>query len=181
MDLHQPSWVLLDAVSTSTTQECDMEADRWVQHLLRDYRCQAYCCRKHCYSLTRQVKRLGILFRASIAVIKHLILKERYGLFTDYISGHIPSLRDLRTGTQDRRWSRGHGRMLLTGSKFALYGSPSLLSYTTPTHLPRIGSAHNGLGPPTSVINQAHAQQISLYSSLKGTFSKFRDLLPIYV
>lgn len=41
----------------------------------------------------------------------------------------------------------------------------SLLSYITQNHLPRVGTAHIGLGPLTSVINQENTPQNALRPS----------------
>lgn len=41
-----------------------------------------------------------------------------------------------------------------------LHGLLSLLSKATQDHLPRGGSAHNGLGPPTPIITLKTCQQV---------------------
>jgi hypothetical protein len=49
--------------------------------------------------------------------------------------------------------SRDHGGM--NGAyRLALLGFVNLLSDTTQDHLPRAGTAHSGLGPLMSIINQ---------------------------
>lgn len=52
----------------------------------------------------------------------------------------------------------------------ALYGLPSLLSYRTQDRLPKQGTIHNELGPPTSIIEKMFHSFNYMYS-LRGIYS----------
>ena len=88
-------------------------------------------------------------------------------------------------GSQDRilkraetqRQDRSHGRMLLIG--LLAHSFFNLLSYRTQDHLPRDGTAHSGLGTPTSTTNQENVPQASLQLHLTGALSQLFPLLKL--
>jgi hypothetical protein len=53
----------------------------------------------------------------------------------------------------------------------------SLFSYTTQDYLPRGGTTHSGLGPPTSIINQDSVPHICPQASPIETVSQMRSHL----
>jgi hypothetical protein len=61
-----------------------------------------------------------------------------------------PSLRAVRVGAQ----GRNSGRMSWRSAAYWLapHGLFSLYSYKTQDHVPRSGTAHSGLSPPTLII-----------------------------
>lgn len=64
---------------------------------------------------------------------------------------HSPSLREIRAGAWKQVLKQRPSRTALTGllpSDFL-----GILSYSTQDHLPRNGTAHRKLGPPTSITN----------------------------
>lgn len=87
----------------------------------------------------------------SITVIeqhdKSSLEKKRFHLAACSISPGGSQDRNLRHLPGGRNWSRGHKGILLTG--FVPHDLLSLLSYITKNHLPRGGTTHNELGPPT--------------------------------
>ena len=54
----------------------------------------------------------------------------------------------------------------------------SLLSYTPQGHLLRDGTAHSGLGPPTSISNQENTSHIYPQASLVKAVVQLRICLP---
>lgn len=71
----------------------------------------------------------------------------------EYILGHVPSLKAIRTGTAGGKWSRGHGRILLTGLLVSVFTQPSFLCDPGPL----VKSRHPWVG--------IHQQYISFYKS----------------
>ena len=65
---------------------------------------------------------------------------------------------------------RGNGGTLLAG----LACSAWLLIAPRTTYLPRGGTSHSGLGPPSSVINQQNASQSCSQANQVGAFSQSR-------
>ena len=67
-------------------------------------------------------------------------------------------------GLQHGESSGDHGTICQVGAQggpeLALTGRALLHSYTTQAYLPRYGTAHSKLGPPTSLTNQENALQI---------------------
>ena len=69
-------------------------------------------------------------------------------------------LKEVKTGTPGRSWSRSHEGMPHTN--LLLDGFLIPFSYTTQTLLPRLDTTHSGLGHPKSTSNQENAQQTCL-------------------
>lgn len=57
-------------------------------------------------------------------------------------------------------------------------GLLSLLSHTTKNHVPRVGTAANGLASTTSIINQENAPQTCLQSIQQRHFLNRDSLAP---
>jgi hypothetical protein len=105
----------------------------------------------------------------SITVLKQ---SEQKQLGKERVSLTYPSIVDLkevRIGTQDRNLEAGTeaqtveehyfcgGALLL--SSFLMVSS-AWFFYTTQDHLPRDGTAHSGLSPPTSIIDQENVPDL---------------------
>jgi hypothetical protein len=86
---------------------------------------------------------------------KHTITKKQVGEERVY-SAYTSKLLFITKGSQDRNWNRAR-----TWRKEPMqrpwravtywlvpHGLLSLISYRTQDHQPRVGSTHNGLGPP---------------------------------
>lgn len=58
----------------------------------------------------------------------------------------------------------------------ASHGFLGLLSYTTLYHLPKDGTSHSELGPPTLIVNQENAPTIMPTSLLMEAISQMRSL-----
>lgn len=57
----------------------------------------------------------------------------------------------------------------------------SHLSFTTKDHLPRSGTPHTMLGPPTSIINQDDVPQTCLWVDLMEVVPQLRSPVTRYV
>lgn len=71
--------------------------------------------------------------------------------------------------------SRDYGEMPHTG---LLPGLLNLLSHTAQAHLPRHGTCHSGLSPPTSIIKQEHTSQTCQRSKIMQKCSQLTYPLP---
>jgi hypothetical protein len=101
--------------------------------------------------------------RVSLAVIKYHEQKQLGGesVYFTY-SSTLQSISGVGLGKsgQDprgRSWCRGHGRMLLTG--LLIMACSACLLIEPRTTSPGDGTAHSGLGPLTTIINQETAPQ----------------------
>ena len=108
----------------------------------------------------------------SVAVINTIIKSKlgRKGLiwFPYPVSGI--SLREVRAGTEARREQ--------TAASY-LPTIHSLCLFRNHAHLLRGGTAHSGLCPSTSTINQENGPQICPPVNLMDTFSQLRVLFPV--
>lgn len=98
---------------------------------------------------------------------------EKKEFISDYTS------QSIMKKSQDRHLQTGTGA---EATEAAAYwpipcGWLSLLSYAFQDHLPRGGTAHNGLGPPTSITNQENPLQTCLTGQSEA-FSQLRFFLP---
>lgn len=119
----------------------------------------------------------AVMVRTSVAMAKQHDQRDLEGKEV-YVSlpllGHTPSHRETRgrNSRQDpevRAWSRDHGGLLFT--PHSLF---SLFSYAIKNQLPKRGTAHSGLDPPISIINQDSVPLTGLQDNLKEEFFSFR-------
>lgn len=84
-----------------------------------------------------------------------------------FISAYSPSRRKVRAGAEIRNPEAGTEADAVEGFCFLVCSSWlfSLLSYRIQNCLPRGGTTHNGLGLPTSIINQSIINQSSINQS----------------
>ena len=84
---------------------------------------------------------------------------RRKTLFYIQPSGRTLSWKEVRAGIPDRKLKAGGGAEAMKGVAYwlAAQGLLSLLSHTTQDQLPRVGTTHWRLGPPTSSLNQENA------------------------
>lgn len=68
----------------------------------------------------------------------------------------LPRSQPIGEGTRDRTLSRGHREMTLIGSSSKVHSACILYHLT----LAQGGMAHNGLGPPTSIMNHENTPDL---------------------
>lgn len=113
----------------------------------------------------------SVLVKAPVVVVKHPEQKqagEKRVYFSSQLSGYSPSVmeargRDSRQDSRQepggRNCSRSQEEMLPLGLPLP---RPLLAFLSTLDQQSRSGTAHRGLGPPTSVINQEYTEQACL-------------------
>lgn len=80
--------------------------------------------------------------------------------FSFQLSGRRPSLREVREGTQDRTLVAGAGAGAM--EEHCLLACSASILNTARAHMPRDGTAYNGLDLPTLVTNQENALRANL-------------------
>lgn len=78
--------------------------------------------------------------------------------------------RNSRKEPEGKSRGRGPGGVLPTGL-FPM----AHLAYTTQDHLPKGGTTHSKLGPPTSIINQGNAPCAYPQANLNGSIFSIED------
>lgn len=108
-----------------------------------------------------------------VAVLKHHDQKqcEQKKVYFIIFLDNSPSLRKVRQKSGGRNGGRGHGGMLLPGLLpcFAQHNF-----YTTQDQMPRHGTTHILLGPPSSIINlKKNALHTCPQANLMGATPRF--------
>ena len=79
-------------------------------------------------------------------------LEEERVHFSLQLSCHVPSLREVRAGTQAGTWRQEQRSWRNSVYWLTTHGLLSLLSFTTQDHLPRVGTTHSELCTPATII-----------------------------